>query len=147
MNVAAITGRLTRDPELRYTESGTAVCSYTLAVRNPFKPDEPDFIQCVTWQKMGELIAETHRKGQFLCVTGRIQTRNYEDNDGVRRYVTEINTDQVTFVTSAPHQEEESEPEPPKNTNKGKSNTQNDNRNKPGNGNQNRGNSPRQTKR
>lgn len=136
MNVSSIVGRLTRDPELRYTDSGTAVCSYTLAVRNPFKPEEPDFIQCVTWQKMAEIIADTHRKGQFLAVSGRLQTRSWEDDSGVRRYTTEINTDQVSFVSSAPQQEEE--PEPPK-TNK----SQNGNRKPSGNGNQNRGKSPR----
>lgn len=138
MNVSSIVGRLTRDPELRYTNSGTAVCSYTLAVRNPFKPKEPDYIQCVTWQKMAEIIADTHHKGQFLAVTGRLQTRSWEDDNGVSRYTTEINTDQVSFVTSAPQQDEDSEPEPPK-TNK----SQNGNRKPSGNGNQNRGKSPR----
>lgn len=141
MNIAALTGRLTKDPSLQYTQDGKAVSNYTLAVRNPFIENGVDFIPVVTWGKIAEILADTHRKGDFLTVAGRIQTRSYEDNDGNTRYVTEINTDQVTFVGSShgndSRQEAQPEPEKPK----ARTGRSNGNR-ASGNGNS-RGNSPR----
>lgn len=103
MNSVNLVGRLARDPELRYTQSGTAVCSFVLAVRNPYKQDEDgnygaDFINCVAWQVPAELIAETHRKGDQLAISGRIQTRTYENNDGDTVWVTEVNAESVHFI-------------------------------------------------
>jgi len=103
MNSVNLVGRLARDPELMYTQSGTAVCSFVLAVRNPFKQDEDgnygaDFINCVAWQTPAEMIAETHRKGDQLAITGRIQTRSYENNDGQTVWVTEVNVENVHFI-------------------------------------------------
>lgn len=103
MNSVNLVGRLARDPELRYTQSGTAVCSFVLAVRNPFKQDEDgnygaDFINCVAWQTPAEMIAESHRKGDQLAITGRIQTRSYENNDGETVWVTEVNAENVHFI-------------------------------------------------
>ena len=103
MNSVNLVGRLARDPELRYTQSGTAVCSFVLAVRNPYKQDEDgnygaDFINCVAWQVPAELIAETHRKGDQLAISGRIQTRSYENNDGETVWVTEVNAESVHFI-------------------------------------------------
>lgn len=103
MNSVNLIGRLARDPELRYTQSGTAVCSFVLAVRNPYKQDEDgnygaDFINCVAWHVPAELIAETHRKGDQLAITGRIQTRSYENNDGDTVWVTEVNAESVHFI-------------------------------------------------
>lgn len=112
MNSVNLVGRLARDPELRYTQSGTAVCSFVLAVRNPYKQDEDgnygaDFINCVAWQVPAELIAETHRKGDQLAISGRIQTRTYENNDGDTVWVTEVNAESVHFIKPKEDDQEE----------------------------------------
>lgn len=112
MNNVNLIGRLARDPELRYTQSGTAVCSFVLAVRNPYKQDEDgnygaDFINCVAWQVPAELIAETHRKGDQLAISGRIQTRSYENNDGDTVWVTEVNAESVHFIKPKEDDQEE----------------------------------------
>lgn len=103
MNSVNLIGRLARDPELRYTQNGTAVCSFVLAVRNPYKQDEDgnyeaDFINCVAWQTPAEMIAESHQKGDQLAISGRIQTRSYENNDGVMVWVTEVNAESIHFI-------------------------------------------------
>lgn len=124
MNSVNLVGRLARDPELRYTHSGTAVCSFVLAVRNPYKQDEDgnygaDFIKCVAWDVPAELIAETHRKGDQLAISGRIQTRSYENNDGDTVWVTEVNVENVHFIK--PKEEEEDDQEERNGRRKGKS--------------------------
>lgn len=103
MNSVNLVGRLARDPDLRYTPNGTAVCSFVLAVRNPFRLDEDgnataDFINCVAWQKIAELFAEGHRKGDLVAVSGRIQTRNYENDEGRTVWVTEVNVSEIHFI-------------------------------------------------
>jgi len=94
INVTVLTGRLTRDPELKYTNSGVAVATFNLAVNRPFKNQdgdrEADFINCVIWRKAAENFANFTRKGSLVGVTGRIQTRNYENQQGQRVYVTEV---------------------------------------------------------
>lgn len=97
-------GRLTRDPELRYTTTGIATCSFTLAVDRPFQKDgerEADFIPVVTWRQLAETCANYLRKGRLTAVEGRIQTRNYENNEGKRVYVTEVIADNVRFLERA----------------------------------------------
>lgn len=100
MNNVNLVGRFTRDPELRYTPNGVAVADFTLAVRNPYKDDGEgaDFIRCVVWQKPAELIAESHRQGDLIAVSGRIETRSYENNDGYTVYVTEVKVDNFDFI-------------------------------------------------
>lgn len=99
MNNVSLIGRFSKDPELNYTQSGKAVCNFTLAVRNPFNKDgDADFIQCVSWGAAAELIAENHEKGNMIGVDGRIQTRNYENNDGFTVWVTEVNVDSVHLI-------------------------------------------------
>lgn len=97
-------GRLTRDPELKHTGSGTAVVSFTLAVDRSFTnaqgEREADFINIVAWRKTAELIANYTRKGSLCGITGRIQTRNYENNEGKRVYVTEVVCESVQFLES-----------------------------------------------
>lgn len=97
-------GRLTKDPELRYTQSGTAVASFTLAVNRSFANQngerEADFINCVAWQKAAEFVANYFKKGQQMALEGRLQVRNYDDNNGQRRWVTEVVTEKVEFVGS-----------------------------------------------
>lgn len=96
-------GRLTRDPELRYSGSGTAICNFTVAVDRKFKgangEKEADFIPVVTFKQLAELVANHLSKGKLVGVEGRIQTRTYEGNDGQKRYVTEIIADSVQFLS------------------------------------------------
>ena len=95
-------GRLTRDVDLRYTQSGKAVGNFTLAVNRPFKnqqgENEADFINCVTWGKQAENLAQYMKKGNQVGVDGRIQTRTYDDKDGKTVFVTEIIAEYVQFL-------------------------------------------------
>jgi len=104
LNRVILIGRLTRDPELRYTPSGVAVAQFTLAVDRPFSRDqgerEADFIPIVTWRQLAETCANYLRKGRLAAVEGRIQVRNYENNEGRRVYVTEVIADNVRFLES-----------------------------------------------
>ena len=107
LNRAILTGRLTRDPELRYTTSGTAVVQATIAVDRQFKNQqgerEADFINLVIWRKAAENFADFTHKGSLVGIDGRIQTRTYENKQGQRVYVTEINVD--SFSLLEPRQE------------------------------------------
>ncbi len=105
MNKAILIGRLTRDPELRYLPNGTSVASFTIAVDRRFTNQqgerEADFIPIVVWRNLAETCAKYLTKGRLVAVLGRIQTRNYEAQDGTRRYVTEIVADEVQFLERA----------------------------------------------
>lgn len=94
INNVVLVGRLTKDPDLRYTANGAAVATFTLAVNRNFTNQngtrEADFINCVIWRKPAETLANYARKGTLLGVVGRIQTRNYENQQGQRVYVTEV---------------------------------------------------------
>ena len=103
MNKVVLIGRLTKDPELRFTPgTGMAVSTFSIAVdrRTPNKDGvrEADFIPIVVWGKQGENVANYMSKGRLIGVSGRIQTRNYEGKDGIRRYVTEIVADEVQYL-------------------------------------------------
>ena len=101
LNRALLVGRLTRDPELRRTGSGKAVASFTLAVNRNFKTgdgQEADFINIVTWGKVAENTANYCSKGSLVSVDGRLQTRNYENNQWQKIYVTEVIADSVQFI-------------------------------------------------
>ncbi|MED5040666.1 single-stranded DNA-binding protein [Geobacillus stearothermophilus] len=101
MNRVVLVGRLTKDAELRYTPSGVAVASLTLAVNRPFANQqgerEADFVNVVAWRKTAENLANYTKKGSMIGVDGRIQTRSYE-KDGRRVYVTEVVADTVQFL-------------------------------------------------
>ncbi|MCR8634864.1 MULTISPECIES: single-stranded DNA-binding protein [Paenibacillus] len=105
LNRVILIGRLTRDPELRYTPAGVAVTTFSLAVDRPFtnqqKEREADFINIVTWRQLAETCANYLRKGRLAAVEGRIQVRNYDNNEGRRVYVTEVIADNVRFLESA----------------------------------------------
>jgi single-strand DNA-binding protein len=103
MNVVALVGRLTKDPELRYTPNGVATTSFTLAVDDPFAKGEKkaDFINIVTWQKTAESAANYLRKGRLCGVEGRISTRNYTNNEGKKIYITEVLASNVRFLEKA----------------------------------------------
>lgn len=103
MNVVALVGRLTKDPELRYTNSGVATCSFTLAVDDPFAKGEKkaDFISIVTWKQTAEACANYLRKGRLCAAEGRISTRNYTNNEGRKIYITEVQASGVRFLEKA----------------------------------------------
>lgn len=100
LNRALLVGRLTRDPELRRTGSGKAVTSFNLAVERNFKSDdqEADFINCVCWGKIAENTERYCSKGSMISIDGRIQTRNYDNSQGQKVYVTEVIADSVQFI-------------------------------------------------
>ena len=102
MNKVFLIGRLTRDPELRYTGSNTPVASFTLAVNRTFTNQagerEADFINIVVWRKQAENVKNYLSQGSQVAVDGRIQTRSYDDNNGQKRYVTEVVADNVEFL-------------------------------------------------
>lgn len=104
INNVTLTGRLTRAVDLRYTSNGTAYASFTLAVDRAFKNQngekETDFINCVMWRKPAENLANYTKKGSLIGVEGRIQTRNYENEQGQRVYVTEVLAERFTFLES-----------------------------------------------
>lgn len=98
MNCTILVGRLTKDPEIKYLPTGTAVTSFTVAVDRKNGKDEADFINCVAWQKLAENVANYCKKGRQVAVRGKIQTRNYESSDGRKVYVTEVVCDDVEFM-------------------------------------------------
>ena len=101
MNKVILIGRLTKDPELRYTQSGSAVCNFTLAVDRPFTSQsgerEADFIEIVVWNKAAENVAKYMAKGRQVAVDGRLQIRSYEA-DGSRRWRSEVIANNVEFI-------------------------------------------------
>ena len=103
LNHVILIGRLTKDPELKYTPSGTAVASFTLAVdrfrKNADGEKEADFIPIIAWQKQAENCAEYLRKGSLAAVEGRINVRSYEDKEGKKRWVTEVVAEAVKFLS------------------------------------------------
>ncbi|MEW6458746.1 MAG: single-stranded DNA-binding protein [Bacillota bacterium] len=102
LNKIILIGRLARDPELRYTPSGTPVAGFTVAVDRPFVDKQgnrgTDFIDVVAWRKLGETCARHLGKGRLVCVEGRLELRSYEDNQGIRRKVAEVIADNVRFL-------------------------------------------------
>jgi|SRR5690625_1645881 len=104
LNRVVLVGRLTRDPDLRYTPNGVAVANFNIACNRPFKnqqgENEADFINCVVWRKTAENLANYMRKGSMIGVDGRIQTRSYENKDGNMVYVTEVVAESIQFLES-----------------------------------------------
>lgn len=104
INNVVLVGRLVRDPELRYTPSNQAVATFSLAVNRNFKGQngerEADFINCVIWRQQAENLANWAKKGALIGITGRIQTRNYENQQGQRVYVIEVVADSFKLLES-----------------------------------------------
>lgn len=103
INNVVLAGRLTKDPELRYTPNGVAVANFTIACNRPFSNDqgnrEADFINCVVWRRPAENLANYMKKGSLVGVVGRLQTRHYDDQQtGKRVFVTEVVADSVQFL-------------------------------------------------
>lgn len=105
INNVTVVGRLTRAVDLRYTSNGTAYASFTLAVDRDFKNQngerETDFINCVMWRKPAENLANYTKKGSLIGIEGRIQTRNYDNQQGQKVYVTEVLAERFHFLESA----------------------------------------------
>jgi single-strand DNA-binding protein len=107
LNKVILGGRLTADPELKQTPSGVSVISFTVAVNRRFgskngeqNETQADFINCVAWRQTAEFISKYFRKGSAICVTGSIQTRSWTDQQGQKRYTTEVVVDEAMFVDS-----------------------------------------------
>lgn len=114
MNTIVVMGRLVRDPEVRYTDSGKVVCQFTLAVDRPFANQngarEADFIPVVVWGKQAEVAGNNFAKGQRALVEGRLQIRTYQGNDGVKRIAAEIIANRFEFVERKNTQQGVAEP-------------------------------------
>ena len=103
LNKVVLSGRLTADVELKQTQNGIAVATFTLAVNRRAvqgKPQETDFINCQAWRGTAEFVSRYFNKGSAICVTGSIQTRSWNDNNGNKRYATEVVVDEAMFVDS-----------------------------------------------
>ena len=107
LNKVVLTGRMTADPELKQTPSGVSVLSFSIAVNRNYVPKgseqgerQADFINVVAWRQTAEFISKYFRKGSAICVTGSIQTRTWNDNNGNKRYATEVVADEAMFVES-----------------------------------------------
>ena len=104
MNKVVLIGRLTRDPELRYTGNNTPVASFSLAVNRNYSNQqgerEADFINIVVWRKQAENVKNYLTQGSQVAIDGRLQTRTYDDQNGQRRYITEVIADNVEFLGS-----------------------------------------------
>lgn len=104
LNRVILIGRLTKDPDMKYTPAGVAVTQFTLACDRPFTSDggkkEADFINIVAWRQLAETCAQYLRKGRLTAIEGRIQVRHYDNNEGKRVYVTEVIADNVKFLES-----------------------------------------------
>ncbi len=106
INKAILMGRLTRDPELRHTGTGTPVCSFSIAIDNGYGENrQTDFINCVAWNKTAEFVSNYFTKGRMIIVIGRISTRSWEGQDGKRNYATEVIASEVSFGESKKTQE------------------------------------------
>jgi single-strand DNA-binding protein len=112
VNKAILIGRVQpNDPELRYTQTGQAVCSFKLVTDESYKDKEGNMVEraewhhIVAWGKAGEIIAQYAKKGSQIFIEGRIQTRKYEDKDGQTRYMTEINVSEFSFLGGGPREE------------------------------------------
>ena len=100
LNKAILGGRLTTQPELKQTPQGVAVTTFSIAVNRRGKKDEADFINCVAWRQTADLICKYFTKGSSICIVGQIQTRSWNDNNGNKRYATEVIADEAYFVDS-----------------------------------------------
>lgn len=118
LNKAMLIGRLTRDPELRYTQSGTSVCSFSIANNRTYvaggeKKEQVSFFNCVAWAKTGEVIAEYCKKGQRIGIEGRLQQRSWDDQEGKKRQIVEIVVDNFQFLSAPGEGGGKSSPEMP----------------------------------
>ena len=102
LNKVVLAGRLTADPELKQTQSGISVVSFTIAVNRKYSKEQQqtDFISVIAWRQTAEFISRYFKKGSAICITGAIQTRSWQDQQGQKRYATEVIADEAMFVDS-----------------------------------------------
>jgi single-strand DNA-binding protein len=100
LNKVVLGGRLTADVELKQTQQGTSVCSFSLAVNRKGKDAQTDFINCQAWRQTAEFISKYFKKGSPICIAGSIQTRSWEDQNKNKRFATEVNAEEAYFVDS-----------------------------------------------
>lgn len=100
MNRVVMVGNLVRDPELRKTQDDISVCTFTIGVSRPRDKEKSDFFTVVTWRGLADNCSRYLSKGRRVAVSGHLETRSYEDKNGVKRYVTEIMADEVEFLSS-----------------------------------------------
>ena len=113
INKAILMGRLTRDPELRHTNSGKPVCGFSIAIDNGYGENkQTDFINCVAWNKTAEFVSKYFGKGSMIVVIGRIATRSWEGKDGKKQYATEVLASEVAFGERKREQENADAAEP-----------------------------------
>ena len=116
MNKVFLIGNLTRDPELRETASGVAVCSFSIAVNRNYTNEDgerqTDFFNCTAWRGLGETIAKYTKKGKKVSVVGSVQLRNYEDNEGIKRTAVDIIVQDVEFLSPKDNDDEAETPKP-----------------------------------
>lgn len=99
MNNLILMGRMTKDPELKYSASGKEKCNFSIAVTRKYKKNEADFINCVAWEKIAENIFEYFKKGNRILIHGRLSVRNYEDeNNGEIKWIYEVIVDEFEFI-------------------------------------------------
>ena len=104
LNKVILGGRITADPELKQTPQGVSVTSFSVAVNRRGKEQQADFINCVAWRQTAEIICRFFKKGSSICIVGNIQVRTWNDNNGNKRYATEVIADEVHFVDSRDEQ-------------------------------------------
>lgn len=110
MNICSFTGRLTADPELKTTNNGKSVCSFSLAVKRPHVKDTTDFINFTVWNQSAEYLCKYGHKGETVEVTGTLQSRNYEDKNGNKRTAFEVIVDSLSLIVWRSNQQEASSP-------------------------------------
>lgn len=110
MNSVNLVGRLCADIELRRTQDGTAVCSYSLAVKRPMVKDATDFLECVSWKQSAEYLSQYGHKGDIVAVSGSLQVREWTDKEGKKRKTYEVVTTSVTLVSSKKNSEGNTQP-------------------------------------
>ncbi len=118
LNKVIIIGRFTRDPELRYTQGGTSICSFSIANNRNYvsggeKKEQVSFFNCVAWAKTGEVIAEYCKKGQRIGIEGRLQQRSWDDQEGNKRQTVEIVVDNFQFLSGPRESGGDSSPDVP----------------------------------
>ena len=116
MNKVILMGRLTKDPEVKQTPSNIAVCSFTIACDRRFKSQngerQSDFINCVAWRQQATLLGNYFHKGSRIAVVGSLQSRSYDDQNGQKRYVTEVVVDEIEFVDTRSEAQGQGAPAP-----------------------------------
>ena len=114
-NKVILIGNMTADPEIKTTTSGVSVCSFSIAINRKFRKEgesECDFINIVAWRQQAEFVSKYFKKGNPILICGQLQTRNYTDNQGQKRYVTEVVADEVSFVAPAQNEQKPAQTPP-----------------------------------